>query len=172
MKTLFSLVVLAVLLGTGWYVYQNNMVAVPTNSESALQDSGSMGDMMDSAMPAMEGSTVEEKEVMTDSGKTGMMDGEMGMMGDGEVFNITGKMFAFSQTEMRVKKGTTVTVNFESTEGLHDWVVDEFNARTKQVQPGTKTSVTFVADKAGTFEYYCAVGKHRQQGMVGKLIVE
>lgn len=89
-----------------------------------------------------------------------------------KIFNITGKMFSFSQTEMRVKKGDTVTVNFESTEGLHDWVVDEFDAATAQVRPGTKTSVTFVAEKVGTFEYYCAVGQHRQMGMVGKLIVE
>jgi len=40
------------------------------------------------------------------------------------------------------------------------------------VTPGTPTSVTFVADKTGTFEYYCSVGNHRAQGMVGKLIVE
>jgi plastocyanin len=128
------------------------------------------GTMMDSAMPTMEDGTIAEKEVMMDE----MMDGK-GMMGEKtgtKTFNMTGKMFAFSETEMRVKKGDKVTVNFESTEGLHDWVVDEFNARTKQVQPGTKTSVTFTADKTGTFEYYCAVGKHRQMGMVGKLIVE
>lgn len=34
------------------------------------------------------------------------------------------------------------------------------------------TSVTFVADETGTFEYYCSVGNHRGQGMIGKLIVE
>lgn len=34
------------------------------------------------------------------------------------------------------------------------------------------TSVTFVADTLGTFEYYCSVGNHRAQGMVGNLVVE
>ena len=89
-----------------------------------------------------------------------------------KVFNLTGKMFAFSQTEIRVNKGDTVTINFSSTEGFHDWTVDEFNARTKQVNTGEPASVTFTADKTGTFEYYCSVGQHRAMGMKGNLIVK
>ena len=85
---------------------------------------------------------------------------------------VTGRNFAFSQNEIRVKKGDVVTINFTSTEGFHDWVVDEFNASTKSVNPGTPTSVTFTASKTGTFEYYCSVGQHRQFGMKGNLIVE
>ena len=54
----------------------------------------------------------------------------------------------------------------------HDWRVDEFAAATAIVQPGQEDAVEFVADQAGTFEYYCSVGQHRQQGMVGKLIVK
>lgn len=89
-----------------------------------------------------------------------------------KVFNLTGKNFEFSTKEIRVKEGDTVIVNFESTGGFHDWVVDAFGAATKQVREGEKTTVTFVADKAGTYEYYCSVGEHRAAGMVGKLIVE
>lgn len=87
-------------------------------------------------------------------------------------FDIAGVNFAFDVTEMRVKEGDVVTVNFVSDDGFHDWVVDEFSAATNKVRPGTPTSVTFVADKAGTYEYYCSVGSHRAQGMVGTLIVE
>lgn len=103
------------------------------------------------------------------------------MMGTGEqvltapapkIFNLTGQSFAFSTSEIRVKKGGTVKINFESTGGFHDWYVDGYNKGTKQVNPGEKTSVEFVADKAGTFEFFCTVGNHRQQGMTGKLIVE
>lgn len=90
-----------------------------------------------------------------------------------KVVNVTAANFAFSVKEIRVKKGDKVTVNFESTGGLHDWVVDEFDgARTKQVRPGTKTSATFTVDEAGTFEFYCSVGDHRALGMVGNLVVE
>jgi len=89
-----------------------------------------------------------------------------------EVFEVRGVNYGFDVKEIRVKKGQTVTINFESTDGFHDWAVDEFDAKTQKVQPGTPTSVTFVADQAGTFEYYCSVGQHRAHGMVGKLIVE
>jgi len=92
--------------------------------------------------------------------------------GDGPSFDVKGVNFEFDVKEIRVKEGDTVTINFSSTEGFHDLVIDEFNAATAQVRPGTPTSVTFVADKAGTYEYYCSVGSHRAQGMVGTLIVE
>lgn len=86
--------------------------------------------------------------------------------------DLTGRSFEFSQSEIRVNEGDTVTINFTSTGGLHDWVVDEFSAATGRVGTGGNTSVTFVADSAGSYEYYCSVGSHRAQGMVGTLIVE
>ncbi|OGZ96186.1 MAG: hypothetical protein A2847_02375 [Candidatus Sungbacteria bacterium RIFCSPHIGHO2_01_FULL_50_25] len=90
-----------------------------------------------------------------------------------KTFTITGKSFSFSQKEMRVKKGDTVKINFTSTEGFHDWVVDEFpGAKTGRVQTGQSTTAEFVASETGIFEYYCSVGSHRQAGMTGKLIVE
>lgn len=89
-----------------------------------------------------------------------------------KVFDVSGKPFEFSVKEIRVKKGETVKINFTSTVGMHDWVVDEFNARTKVLQAGQSDSILFVADIAGTYEYYCSVPTHRQQGMVGKLIVK
>lgn len=89
-----------------------------------------------------------------------------------QVFNLTGTNFAFDVKEIKVKKGDTVVINFISDEGFHDWVVDEFDARTARVQTGGTTNVTFIADKTGIFEYYCSVGSHRANGMVGKLIVE
>jgi len=87
-------------------------------------------------------------------------------------FDITGQNFEFSAKEIRVKQGDTVRINFSSASGFHDLKIDEFNVATKQLQDGGSDSVEFVADKAGTFEYYCSVGSHRQMGMVGKLIVE
>jgi len=156
MKGIFALLVLVILAGGGWYFYQNSSPTVPaipvietgTNTDTGETSTG------------METGTIPATETAPASAPAT------------KVFSLTGKMFAFSQAEIRVKKGDTVTINFESTAGLHDWVVDTFNARTQQVQPGTKTSVTFVADKTGTFEYYCSVGSHRANGMAGKLIVE
>ena len=86
-------------------------------------------------------------------------------------FDISGAPFKFSVKEIRVKQGDIVRINFTNSEGLHDWVLDEFNARTKQLKAGESETVEFVADKKGTFEYYRSVGTHRPQGMAGTLIV-
>lgn len=87
-------------------------------------------------------------------------------------FTVTGSNFSFDVKEIKVKKGDTVTVVFKNADGFHDWNLDEFNAHSKKIQGGAEDTITFTADKTGTFEYYCSVGKHRQMGMVGKLIVE
>jgi plastocyanin len=91
---------------------------------------------------------------------------------DSKAFQIEGSNFSFSLKEIRVNKGDIVRIDFSSSGGIHDWILDEFNARTKQITSGQSDSVEFTADKIGEFEYYCGVGNHRQMGMVGKLIVE
>src|SRR3989344_1812410 len=90
-------------------------------------------------------------------------------------FNLTGKSFSFmmggvSNPELRVKKGDVVRIDFSSTEGLHSFALDEFFIASEQVRPEDGvTSVMFVVDRVGTFEYYCNVGNHRAQGMKGTL---
>jgi len=134
----------------------------------ACADIGTGGDIA-STQPAIEGPT---GDVVVNSDQPAPVDEAPNPNPAAKVFNLTGRMFAFSQTEIRVNKGDTVTINFSSTEGFHDWTVDEFNARTKQVNTGEPASVTFTADKTGTFEYYCSVGQHRAMGMKGNLIVK
>lgn len=89
-----------------------------------------------------------------------------------KTFTVKGSNFTFSPLEIRVKRGDQVKVVFVNEEGFHDWVLDEFNARTPQIGAGATAEVRFTADKVGTFEYYCSVGSHRAMGMVGKLVVE
>ncbi len=81
-------------------------------------------------------------------------------------------MDGIESPELRVKQGDKVRIEFTSTEGFHDWVLDAFNAATGRVGAGASTSVEFVADKKGTFEYYCSVGEHRANGMGGVFVVE
>jgi plastocyanin len=88
-------------------------------------------------------------------------------------FTVEGTPFAFAPKSMEVKVGETVRITFVNKEGFHDLVIDEFaGARTKQLKAGESETITFVANKAGTFEYYCSVGDHRVMGMVGTLIVK
>lgn len=99
---------------------------------------------------------------------------ETSMMEDGNIqdFEMTASNYEFSLKEIKVKVGDTVRVTVNAEDGTHDWVIDEFNARTQYLSDGQAESVVFVADQAGEFEYYCSVGDHRAMGMVGKLIVE
>lgn len=87
-------------------------------------------------------------------------------------FTVTGSSFAFAPSTLTVNKGDTVKIHFVNSGGMHDFVIDEFNARTSKLQSGQSEDITFVADKAGTFEYYCSVGTHRQMGMKGTITVK
>lgn len=94
------------------------------------------------------------------------------VVGELREFTVEGGNFNFSMAEIKVNQGDTVRITFVNKEGFHDLKLDEFNVATKQIKTGESETIEFVADKAGTFEYYCSVGSHRAQGMVGKLIVE
>ena len=54
---------------------------------------------------------------------------------------------------------------------VHDFVIDELGVKSSVAKSGHSTSVEFVADKVGSFEFYCSVGQHRTNGMVGTLTV-
>ncbi len=92
------------------------------------------------------------------------------------VFEVDSRNFVFlidgeENPDMIVNQGDRVRVEFTSSSGVHDWVVDAFGA-TEIISAGGSSFVEFVADQAGTFEYYCSVGSHRQQGMRGNFIVQ
>lgn len=87
-------------------------------------------------------------------------------------FTIEGSPFKFVPNVMRVKVGDTVRVTFKNVQGTHDFTLDEFEVQTETLATGESETVEFVADRAGTFEYYCSVMDHRAKGMVGSLIVE
>ena len=171
MKNILLLGTIILLGAGGWYIFTSE-VAAPSGEEGreATEDTQSVQSTENTAEvseetninePMMENSIDSSTEVNLDEA-----------MITKSTFTVAGVNFAFDVKEIIVQEGDIVTINFESTEGFHDWVVDEFNAATSKVRPGTPTSVTFVADKVGTYEYYCSVGNHRLQGMVGKLIVE
>ena len=63
-------------------------------------------------------------------------------------------------------------VGIDNREGFHDLVIYGFQVRTPRITAGQTATVDFVAEKSGTFEYYCSVGSHRQMGMRGNPMVE
>ncbi|MBI4095982.1 MAG: cupredoxin domain-containing protein [DPANN group archaeon] len=85
---------------------------------------------------------------------------------------VYGGEFEFQPNSIQVKKGETVRITFINAGSVeHDLVIDELNVRTKLLQPRAAETIEFVADKTGTFSFYCSVEGHRQQGMEGSIII-
>ena len=159
MKALIGIIVAIVVIGGAWYYFGGS-----GNQDGATMDEGQhMTEESDAMMD--DGDTMMEKDGEAMEGDHMMMDGEV------KVFTIEGSNFKFVPNTMTVKKGDTVRVVFKNVGGFHDFVIDEFDVATAQINGGAEEAVEFVADKAGTFEYYCSVGSHREQGMVGTLTV-
>lgn len=140
------IVVVVVVFGVWFYAAQNKQQTVSTPAVT---------DVVQTPAP-------EEKKEASDAA----------MVSDVKEVVVEGSAFKFMPAEIKVKKGQTVKIVFKNTGGMHDFVVDEFKAKTKIIKANETDTIQFVADKAGTFEYYCSVGNHRAMGMKGNLIVE
>ena len=86
-------------------------------------------------------------------------------------FTVTGQNFVFLPATLSVKKGDRVKIIFKNTGGFHGFKIDEFGVASKQINGGQEETLEFVADKSGSFEYYCSGRKHRSMGMKGALTV-
>jgi len=162
-KIIIGVVVLLLLLGGGAFVLSQNKASAPATDqiqESALPTDTMSPEEMDQMSPTTDAT---QQETTPAEGVEGASVKE---------FTVTGSSFKFSPATLTVNKGDTVRITFKNSGGMHDFVIDEFNASTKIIQSGETDTVEFTADKAGTFEYYCSVGNHRQMGMVGTLTVK
>ncbi len=72
--------------------------------------------------------------------------------------------------EIHVGKDNLGSIHFinEDTHSKHNLNIDEFNVHTKDLGYFETQTTTFIADKIGTFKYYCSL--HPE--MSGHLIVE
>lgn len=172
---LIYLIIAALILAAGYYVVAGNRssdVSPVMEEDQTLKNNDEMEkeEMMDKAEDAMEKDTMQKSDT-EESGK--MMEDDSNVEGAAiKTFEVVGGGFYFNPNELNVTEGDTVKIVFTNGGGTHDWVIEEFNARTPILQTGESAPIEFVADKAGSFEYYCSVGEHRKMGMVGTLVVE
>ncbi|MBS3151852.1 cupredoxin domain-containing protein [Candidatus Woesearchaeota archaeon] len=87
-------------------------------------------------------------------------------------FTIHGSSFKLTSSDIKVKKGDKVRINYVSDDIGHNFVISEFDIKTNIITKDQTEVVEFIADKEGTFSMFCSVGSHRALGMEGKLIVE
>lgn len=162
MKILLPIIIIVILVSGYWIVSQDgSMNKSDKDSETSVQQNNeeNMDGLSDEARAEAALPPTTDIDIKASAGTE-------------KIFTLNAFSYGYSQPVIRVKRGDTVTINLTNGGGLHDWVVDEFGVATERIQAGETTSVTFVADKTGTFEFYCSVGNHRAEGMVGNLIVE
>ncbi|WP_424362659.1 multicopper oxidase domain-containing protein [Methylocystis parvus] len=100
--------------------------------------------------------------------RTGIAEGRLVFLGVGG--EIEGKV----NPDLIFHEGERAQVNLVNGEGAeHDIVFEFYDVRSNRVVgKGASSTTSFVADKVGSFAYYCSVPGHRAAGMVGKIKVE
>ncbi|MFZ5823282.1 MAG: cupredoxin domain-containing protein [Bacillota bacterium] len=90
-----------------------------------------------------------------------------------QTIEAAGVEYRFQPAEIRVKKGTKVTIRFanKGTE-RHEFEIPALDFEIGPIEPGQVVSRSFTADRAGRFYYECHVDDHLEKGMRGTLIVE
>jgi len=86
-------------------------------------------------------------------------------------FQIDAGQFAYSPSELQVKPGDTVTLELVSTDVVHGIYIDDYDLSV-EADPGQTQTLTFVADKPGSFRFRCNVTCGAMHPfMIGKLNV-
>jgi cytochrome c oxidase subunit 2 len=77
--------------------------------------------------------------------------------GAGEaVIRIAAKRFEYTPSEITLKKGVPVVLEFTSLDRAHGFLVPQLGLRA-EIKPGETTRVRIVPDRTGTFPFHCNV---------------
>jgi heme/copper-type cytochrome/quinol oxidase subunit 2 len=86
-------------------------------------------------------------------------------------FRIDARQYAYSPSELKVNAGDTVTLQLVSNDVVHGLYVDGYDISV-EADPGQTKTLTFVADKPGSFRFRCNVTCGAMHPfMIGKLSV-
>lgn len=87
------------------------------------------------------------------------------------IFQIEARQYAYSPSELHVNPGDTVTFELVSTDVVHGLYVDGYGVSV-EADPGKTATLTFVADRPGSFRFRCNVTCGAMHPfMIGRLTV-
>jgi len=87
------------------------------------------------------------------------------------IFQVDARQYAYSPSELKVNAGDTVTIHLVSNDVVHGLYVDGYGASV-EADPGQTATLTFVANKPGSFRFRCNVTCGAMHPfMIGKLTV-
>lgn len=143
---LLSLLVLFSACSTQSEVVQEE-VTVPSDSTEDVTET-----IVEETLPVNNGEEPAEEEVLQ--------------------IEVDGFNFGYTPEIISIPAGQKVRVVLTSSDGFHDFVVEGTDIATEKINTGGQTEIEFTIDEPGEYEFYCSVGQHRANGMVGTLIVE
>lgn len=173
MRTLTAILFVAILVGwshLAWSQQQHSYSATVAQSINPSQPKQAPGPVPTPASPSPPAAAMAHGDMHAPTIftlRSGIAQGRMVYIGVGG--DIDGKV----NPTLSVHEGETVQINLINGEGAqHDIVVDQYAARTNLVLGiGASSTLSFTADKAGEFIYFCSVPGHREAGMEGRIQV-
>ena len=92
-------------------------------------------------------------------------------LGEIKEFDLTASNWEFNPSTIEVNQGDTVILHIESIEGYHGIYISDYDIN-EQLPPGETIDIKFIANKKGTFNFFCNVPCGAGHGsMGGQLIV-
>ena len=86
-------------------------------------------------------------------------------------FRLAASQYAYAPADLHVNPGDTVTIELISTDAVHGLYVDGYGVSVES-DPGQTASLTFVADRPGSYRFRCNVTCGALHPfMIGKLTV-
>jgi len=162
-----------------------SVIAIAGCSPAAPQERATESpDVPDSAMPVPDNEDVEEQAVIVGNGNAPdageSIEGNVVASGSDDVvagevkeFAVAASQFTFDPETIRVKEGDTVRLVVTSTDVPHGLSIPEFGVNSGAIGAGETKTVEFVANKKGTYAFFCSVfcgSGHKS--MKGTLVVE
>ncbi len=71
-------------------------------------------------------------------------------------FHLDARRFEYSPAILHVNPGDQVTIELTAEDVMHGLSIDGYDVETR-AGPGKTSSITFIADKSGSFRFHCTV---------------
>jgi heme/copper-type cytochrome/quinol oxidase subunit 2 len=87
-------------------------------------------------------------------------------------FSVTARRYAFAPTRIEVFEGDLVKIELRTDDIAHSLTIDDYRIA-KRVRPGQPVTFEFLAERAGTFPFYCDLQNEAGcRKMRGELVVK
>lgn len=95
---------------------------------------------------------------------------EVVLTGETKEFEIIAKNWEFSPSVIEVNLGDKIELHLKSIEGTHGFAIAEFGI-SETLTPGGDIHITIIANKKGSFNFYCNVPCGRGHGGMGGVLI-